>query len=96
MRDEAALSGVRLYFRRSKRFTNSMFALATEPSLRRLRLRFFDFLVRMCRLKLFWWVIFPVPVTLNLFLALEFVFTLGMLHAFSVIPLRRSRRRDPC
>jgi len=27
-------------------------------------------------------VIFPVAVTLNLFLALEFVFTLGILHAF--------------
>jgi hypothetical protein len=36
-------------------------------------------------------VIFPVPVTLNLFLALEFVFTLGILYAFLVTPLRRSR-----
>jgi len=36
-------------------------------------------------------VIFPVAVTLNLFLALEFVFTLGILNAFYVTPLRRSR-----
>jgi hypothetical protein len=43
------------------------------------RLRFFDFLVRICRLKAFWKVISPVPVTLNLFLALEFVLTFGIL-----------------
>jgi hypothetical protein len=36
-------------------------------------------------------VIFPVAVTLNLFLALEFVFTLGILNAFYITPLRRSR-----
>jgi hypothetical protein len=30
-------------------------------------------------LKAFWCMIFPVPVTLNRFLALEFVFTLGIL-----------------
>jgi hypothetical protein len=30
-------------------------------------------------------------VTLNLFLALEFVFTLGILNAFYIKPLRRSR-----
>jgi hypothetical protein len=36
-------------------------------------------------------VIFPVAVTLNLFLALEFVFTFGILHAFYITPLRRSR-----
>ena len=36
-------------------------------------------------------MIFPVAVTLNLFLALEFVFTLGILDAFYVTPLRRSR-----
>jgi hypothetical protein len=36
-------------------------------------------------------VIFPVPVTLKRFLALEFVFTLGILHAFLITPLRRSR-----
>jgi hypothetical protein len=44
-----------------------------------LRLRFFDFFVKMWRLKAFWKVILPVPVTLNLFLALEFVLTLGIL-----------------
>jgi hypothetical protein len=43
-----------------------------------LRLRFLDFFVKMWRLKAFWKVIFPVPVTLNLFLALEFVLTLGI------------------
>jgi hypothetical protein len=43
------------------------------------RLRFFDFLVRMWRLKAFWNVISPVPVILNLFLALEFVLTFGIL-----------------
>jgi hypothetical protein len=47
------------------------------------RLRFLDFLVRIWRLKAFWKVIFPVPVTLNLFLALEFVLTLGILTAFA-------------
>lgn len=36
-------------------------------------------------------MIFPVAVTLNLFLALEFVFTLGILNAFYITPLRRSR-----
>jgi hypothetical protein len=63
-----------------------MFDLATSPSLRMLRLRFFDFLVRMCRLKLFWWVIFPVAVTLKRFLALEFVFTLGILMLYKLHP----------
>ena len=43
------------------------------------RLRLVDFFVRMWRLKAFWKVILPVPVTLNLFLALELVFTFGML-----------------
>jgi hypothetical protein len=31
-------------------------------------------------LKAFWKVIFPVPVTLNLFFALEFVFTFGIIN----------------
>ena len=43
------------------------------------RLRFFDFFVRMCRLKAFWKVISPVPVTLKRFLALEFVLTFGII-----------------
>ena len=59
-----------------------MFGLATTPSLRRARLRRFVFLVRMCRLKERWCVIFPVPVTLNLFLALELVLTFGILNTF--------------
>jgi hypothetical protein len=36
----------------------------------------------MCRLKERWCVIFPVPVTLNLFLALELVLTFGILNTF--------------
>jgi hypothetical protein len=31
-------------------------------------------------------MIFPVPVTLKRFLALEFVFTLGILNAFKINP----------
>jgi hypothetical protein len=59
-------------------FTKSVLAELTTPFLRMLRLRFFDFLVRMWRLNAFWKVISPVPVTLNLFLALEFVLTFGI------------------
>jgi hypothetical protein len=44
-------------------------------------LRFVDFFVRMWRLNAFWNVIFPVPVILKRFLALEFVLTFGILHA---------------
>jgi hypothetical protein len=44
-------------------------------------LRLVDFLVRMWRLNAFWKVISPVPVILKRFLALEFVLTLGILHA---------------
>jgi len=39
-------------------------------------------------------VIFPVPVTLNLFLALELVFTLGifnMLYDYTLLALRTGR-----
>ena len=78
------------YFNANRRFTKSRFAFDTSPSIRNLRFRFVDFLVRMCRLKDFWCVIFPVPVTLNLFLALEFVLTFGISKCFSVQPLRRS------
>jgi hypothetical protein len=67
------------YFSRSRRFTKSRLAFATTPSLAKCRFRFLDFLVRMCRLNDFWWVIFPVPVTLKRFLALEFVLTFGIL-----------------
>jgi hypothetical protein len=67
------------YLSLNRRFTKSVFGPLTIPLLFIVRLRFFDFFVRMCRLKAFWNVIFPVPVTLNLFLALEFVFTLGIL-----------------
>ncbi len=66
------------YFKRNKRFTKSTCDFATVPSMRMFRLRFFDFFVKMWRLKLFWCVILPVPVTLNRFLALELVFTFGI------------------
>jgi hypothetical protein len=45
-------------------------------------------------LKAFWNVILPVPVTLNRFLALEFVFTLGilyMLYYYTLLALRTGR-----
>jgi hypothetical protein len=44
----------------------------------------------MCRLKDFWWVIFPEPVTLNLFFALEFVLTFGITVIFIFTPCWRS------
>jgi hypothetical protein len=67
------------YLSLNSRLTKSVLGPLTRPLLFIVRLRFFDFFVRMCRLKAFWNVIFPVPVTLNRFLALEFVFTLGIL-----------------
>jgi hypothetical protein len=75
---------IRTYFSLNKRFTKSRFAFDTSPSLRRLRLRLVDFLVRICRLYDFWWVIFPVPVILKRFLALELVFTLGITENLSI------------
>lgn len=68
----------RYYFNPNNRFTKCVLAGDTIPFLRRLRLRFVDFLVKMWRLKAFWKVISPVPVSLNLFFALEFVFTFGI------------------
>ncbi len=65
-------------FKRNKRNTKSLLGAPTIPFLFRALLRFFDFLVKMCRLKAFWKVISPVPVTLKRFLALEFVFTFGI------------------
>jgi hypothetical protein len=53
-------------------------------------LRFFDFFVRMWRLKDFWWVIFPEPVTLNLFFALELVLTFGITVILIFTPCWRS------
>ncbi len=70
------------YFKRNKRITNGLLDGCTTPSFLRLRLRLVDFFVRMWRLKAFWKVISPVPVTLNLFLALEFVLTFGILLPF--------------
>jgi hypothetical protein len=74
------------YLSRNRRFTKSRLAWLTSPFLAITRLRFFDFFVRMCRLKAFWKVILPVPVILNRFLALEFVFTFGILNAFVMKP----------
>src|SRR5580698_6282093 len=82
------------YFNLNRRFTKSVFGALTIPFLFITRLRFFDFFVRMCRLKAFWKVIFPVPVTLNLFLALELVLTLGiliMLLYYTLLALRTGR-----
>ena len=63
-----------------------MLGAATTPFMRRFLLRLVDFLVRMCRLKDFWKVISPVPVTLKRFLALEFVLTLGIIIFLRLLP----------
>jgi len=44
----------------------------------------------MCRLKDFWCVIFPEPVTLNLFFALELVLTFGITVLLIFTPCWRS------
>jgi hypothetical protein len=55
-------------------------------------LRLVDFFVRMWRLNAFWKVIFPVPVILKRFLALEFVLTFGiLLRFFKMLPCWRFR-----
>ena len=64
-----------------------MLAGCTVPKIRIPRLRFLDFLVRMCRLKAFWNVISPEPVTLKRFLALELVLTFGIINIFTFTPL---------
>src|ERR1700691_4797680 len=87
------LSG-RVYLSLSRRLTKSRLACDTSPFSRITRLRFLDFLVRMWRLNAFWKVIFPVPVTLNRFLALEFVLTFGISNAFFVIPLLADHTGD--
>jgi len=66
------------YFKRKRRFTKSWFAELTFPFFPISLFLFFVFFVRICRLKAFWNVISPVPVILNLFLALEFVLTFGI------------------
>jgi len=62
----------------SIRFTLPISASDTNEVWVRLRLRFVDILVKMWLLKAFFLVILPVPVMLNLFLALELVFIFGM------------------
>ena len=74
------------YFKRNKRITKSLLGAATTPFWRRFLLRLVDFLVRMCRLKDFWKVISPVPVTLKRFFALEFVLTLGIIILLRLLP----------
>ena len=74
---------------RSNLITNGLLASLTIPFFRKARLRFVDFLVRMCRLKDFWKVISPVPVTLKRFLALELVLTFGILYILLLHPRRR-------
>jgi hypothetical protein len=76
--NECGKSGLMAYLSLSRRLTKSVFGALTKPFLFMRRLRFLDFLVRMWRLNAFWKVILPVPVTLNRFLALEFVFTFGI------------------
>jgi len=53
---------------------------------RKALLRFVDFFVRMWRLKDFWYVILPVPVTLKRFLALELFFTFGIIIFLRLLP----------
>jgi len=77
---------VAYYFNRNSLITKSLFAGPTLPFLRRLRLRLVDFFVKMCRLKAFWKVISPVPVTRKRFLALELVLTFGILSILILHP----------
>ena len=60
------------------RFTRRAFAGCTKPCMRKWRLRLFDFLVSRWLLNALYLRILPVPVTLNVFLALECVFIFGM------------------
>ena len=67
------------YFSLSRRFTKCWLASDTTPSFRMLRLRFFDFLVRMWRLKAWPRLIDPLERTKKRFAALFLVFILGIL-----------------
>lgn len=59
-------------------FTLGRSALCTKPACVRLRLRFVAILVSMWLLKACLRLIFPLPVIVNLFLALDFVFIFGI------------------
>ncbi|HTN38456.1 MAG TPA: hypothetical protein VL053_15355 [Arachidicoccus sp.] len=72
------------YFKRNKRITNGLWEGATVPLIRSALLRLVDFLVRMWRLKGFWCINSPVPVTLKRFFALEFVLTFGIINNLNV------------
>lgn len=52
----------------------------TKPAFVNLFLRLVDFFVRMWLLKACFLLIFPLPVTVNLFLALDFVFIFGIFY----------------
>ena len=79
------------YLSLSKRITNGLLAGCITPNLRIPRLRLVDFFVKMWRLKAFWKVISPVPVTLKRFFALELVLTFGIFVQFTFTPLPASR-----
>ena len=63
-------------------FTFERSALCTKPGCVKLRLRFLAFLVKMWLLKACLRLIFPLPVMVNLFFALDFVFILGITTFF--------------
>jgi len=67
------------YLMPSMRFTRFRLLGCTRPCTRKWRLRLFDFLVSKWLLNALYLRILPVPVTLNVFLARECVFTFGML-----------------
>lgn len=66
------------YFKTSIFSTRYISAVETKAEWVRLRFCFVVFFVRIWLLKACFLLIFPVPVTLNLFLALECVFVFGM------------------
>ena len=82
------------YFMRSNLITKGRLASLTTPLLRKALLRLVDFFVRMCRLKDFWKVISPLPVTLKRFLALELVLTFGIFIYLLLHPRRRSEQTE--
>lgn len=60
------------------RFTNGTLAGSTIEGMPSLRLRLLDFLLKRCLRKALLRFIFPLPVTVKVFLALECVFNLGI------------------
>ena len=70
------------YFMHNCNFTFDKSALCTNPACVKLRLRFVAFFVKMWLLKACLRLIFPLPVMVNLFFALDFVFILGITTFF--------------